>query len=454
MNSLWKKFFPSSMTGQMVSVFALCLSLLLTSFIIQEILKHETPLESASSDHTLDKLTTLLLMLETTEPEKQAEFSQYISSCHGGYIISGEPMAAESPGPQMHDLKATLAADYKRGLNQVYVSKAVFSAKDFSFDLCRDQEINLPAQGIIISLELPTGTWLNAEVHPHEWHFRDLYDWLFWSCIAFVFIGLFGIYFVRRISRPLDRLTHAALQFGEGLEAEKLEETGPPDLERALRAFNTMQSQVRDEFEQRTNTLAAIGHDMRSPLTALRVKAELVEDEETRKDIILSINKMEQITASALQFLKADAGGEKFKLVDLHTLIDSECANFADRGEDVSFEGADKVQYACQPEALASAVRNLVENALKYAEHARVHLQKQTNQICILVSDTGAGIPEHRREEAIQPFVRLSSARESSQGGFGLGLALVKVVMKAHGGKLELKSNSPQGLIAILILPL
>jgi signal transduction histidine kinase len=211
---------------------------------------------------------------------------------------------------------------------------------------------------------------------------------------------------------------------------------------------------VRDEFEQRTNTLAAIGHDMRSPLTALRVKAELVEDEETRKDLILSIKKMEQITTSALQFLKADAGGEKFKLVDLQSLIDSECADFADRGEDVSFEGTDDVQYACQPEALASAVRNLVENALKYAGHASVHLQKQTHQICIQVSDTGAGIPEHRREESMQAFVRLSSARESSQGGFGLGLALVKAVVKAHGGKLELKSNSPQGLIAILILPL
>ena len=454
MNRLWKKFAPSSMTGQMVSVFALCLSLLLSSFIVQEILKHETPLESASSDHTLDKLTTLLLILDTTEPEQQEKFSRYISSCHGGYIISGEPMAAESPSPKMQELKATLVGDYKRGAHQVYVSEAVFSVQDFSFGLCKDQEINLPAQGIIISLELPTGTWLNAEVHPHEWHFRDLYDWLCWSGLAFVFIGLFGVYFVRRISQPLDRLTQAALQFGEGLEAKKLEETGPPDLERALRAFNTMQSRVRDEFEQRTNTLAAIGHDMRSPLTALRVKAELVEDEQTRKDIILSVNKMEQITASALQFLKAEAGGEKFKLVDLYTLIDSECADFSDRGQDVSFEGPDDVQYACQPEALASAVRNLVENALKYAGHARVKLQRKPSQICIYVSDTGAGIPKHRREESMQPFVRLSSARESSQGGFGLGLALVKAVAKAQGGKLELKSNSPQGLIAVLILPL
>ena len=102
----------------------------------------------------------------------------------------------------------------------------------------------------------------------------------------------------------------------------------------------------------------------------------------------------------------------------------------------------------------ASAVRNLVENALKYAGHASVQLQKKTDQICIHVSDTGAGIPEHRREESMQPFVRLSSARESAQGGFGLGLALVKAVAKAHGGKLELKRNSPQGLVASLMLPL
>jgi signal transduction histidine kinase len=458
-NKIWKKFVPVSMTAQMISVFALSLSLLLGSFVVQEVLKHETPLESASSGHTLDKLSALLLMLATIETEKQQEFSRYISSCHSGYIISDEPLAtfAQSVPAQsvpMEQLKAKLARDYQRELSQVIVTNAVFSRDDFSFSLCREEEIDLPAEGIVISLQLPAGNWLNAEIHPHEWHFRDLLDWLFWSGLAFVFIGLFGVYFVRRISRPLDNLTQAALQFGEGMESEKLDETGPPDLERALRAFNTMRSQVRAEFEQRTNTLAAIGHDIRSPLTALRLKAELVEDEETRNDLISSVNKMEQITSSALQFLKADAGAEKIVKVDLVALISSECAEFSDRGEDVCFEGEENLLYLCRPEALASAVRNLLGNAVKYAGHARVLLERQPHQISIRVIDHGEGIPLHRVEESMEPFKRLSSARESKQGGFGLGLSIVKAVAKIHEGSLVLSSNSPTGLVAQIILPL
>nr|WP_257643994.1 ATP-binding protein [Luteimonas salinisoli] len=257
-----------------------------------------------------------------------------------------------------------------------------------------------------------------------------------------------------RLGRPLRRLTEGALRFGSGLKAEPLPETGPSDVRRTIRAFNAMQRQVIDEIDRRTSTLAALSHDLRTPLTALRVKAELVEDDKARSDLIASIVKMETIASSAIEFLKGEARTEPMRLIDLTALIESECADFQEIGAPVAFLGSGAVQIACRPDALARAVRNLIDNAIKYGGGAEVSICLSRSDVEIAVADHGPGIPADQVRQAIEPFVRLSAAREGDEKGFGLGLSVAAAVAKGHEGSLDLAANTPRGLVARIRIPL
>ncbi len=314
--------------------------------------------------------------------------------------------------------------------------------------------MKLPFDGLVISVRTASGQWLNAEVHPHEWHLTpNMTGWLLRSGAAFLLVGAVALIFVRRLSKPINRLTEAAKAFGTGLEVAEIPETGPPDVRRAIHSFNAMQRQVAGEVKRRTNTLAAIGHDVRSPLTALRLKAELIEDEAARADFIASIEKMERMTTSALEFLKGESRSEPKKQIDLCALVESECADFAEVGASVAFACDGPVHYRGRPDALSRAVRNLIENAVKYASHADVSVRRAESHVEIVVSDTGPGIPADKLALVLEPFERLSSAREANAGGFGLGLSIARAVAEGHEGALALTANVPCGLCAVVRLP-
>jgi signal transduction histidine kinase len=179
----------------------------------------------------------------------------------------------------------------------------------------------------------------------------------------------------------------------------------------------------------------------------------MVDDPDVRASLIASIERMERITASALEYLKGESRGEPLRAVDLSALLESECAEFEELGHDVSFVGEHGVQARCRPEALARAVRNLIDNAVKYGAGARVSLRVESSFLEIAVADEGPGIPEDQRRRAIEPFERLSTARETDSGGFGLGLAIVRAIAEGHEGGLALAKNEPHGLVATIRLP-
>ena len=201
-----------------------------------------------------------------------------------------------------------------------------------------------------------------------KWHVTPaLRDWLVRSVTAFLLVGVIAFFFVRRLNRPLQTLASSACKFASGLEPRLLDESGPLEVRRTTHAFNVMQRQVVDEMKRRTATLAAISHDLRSPLTALRLKAEMIEDEAVREEHIASIDRMERITASALAYLKGEARNESKRTVDLAELVEAECADIQDAGGEVTFHLPPKVELQCRADALARAVRNLIDNAVKYA---------------------------------------------------------------------------------------
>jgi signal transduction histidine kinase len=442
-----------SSEGQLMTILGAALLALFGAMIVLALIEHDTPIETAAGGRTLDRLRSLVPVLQRIDADSLGDVVGLASSCHAGYSVTDSPYRTTASNADTSRLEASLVRELSLDRQRLKAGHARLTREDFSYRRCGPWEIQLPMDGIVISVQLQSGRWLNAEVHPHEWHFRQKLDWLLKVSAAFVFVGAVALFFIRRIGRPLNQLTAAARSFADGMQANELAEDGPIDLRRAIRSFNAMQRQVAGEMARRTSTLAAISHDVRTPLTALRVKAEMVDDPDVRASLIASIERMERITASALEYLKGESRGEPLRAVDLSALLESECAELEELGHDVAFVGEHGVQSVCRPEALARAVRNLLDNAIKYGKGARVSLRVESGFMEIAVADEGPGIPEDERRRAIEPFERLSTARETDSGGFGLGLAIVRAIAEGHEGSLALTKNEPHGLIATIRLP-
>jgi signal transduction histidine kinase len=443
-----------STEGQMMAILAGALLVLFAAVIALELIEHETPIETAAGGRTLERLKGLVPVLERVDRDDVGSVVALASSCHAGYVVTDAPFSTSASSAETRQLELSLARELSLPPQRLKAGHMRLTRDDFSYRKCGPWEIDLPLEGIVISLQLQSGQWLNAEVHPHEWHFAQKLDWMLKVAAAFVFVGAVALFFMRRIGRPLNQLTAAARRFADGMEMSEVAEDGPIDLRRAIRSFNAMQRQIVGVMARRTGTLAAISHDVRTPLTALRVKAEMVDDAALRTSLIGSIEKMERITATALEYLKGESRGERLRPVDLGALLESECAEFEELGHDVAFSGEHGVHFTCRPEALARAVRNLIDNAVKYGSNVRVALQPAPQWIDIAIADDGPGIPEDKLQLATQPFERLSTARDGDQGGFGLGLAIARAIAEGHEGQLILANRQPRGLVATIRLPL
>jgi signal transduction histidine kinase len=442
------------MDRQMIAILALALLALFAALVVLEMLEHDSAAEAVTNSGAVNRLKNLYPVFERVGDESLPGVLDIVSSCHAGYTITAQPFQQGRSTHETTRLRALIAQELALDLDRLRVGEARLTRADFSYGKCSHSEIDLPVEAMVISLRLASGGWLNAEVHAHEWHWREKMGWMARASGAFLFVGGISIFFMRRLSQPLSRLTDAAQRFGAGLQVSEVKESGTIDLRRAIRSFNQMQRQVTDEIARRMSTLAAISHDVRTPLTALRVKAELVDNADMRRDLITSIDRMEQITASALEFLKGEARNEPMRCVDLSALLESECQDFEEVGRNAKFVGAHDIHHVCRPDALARAVRNLIDNAIKYGNGARVELRASGGIVDIAVTDTGPGIPADKVELAVQPFERLSKARESNQSGFGLGLAVAKAIAQGHEGELILAANEPTGLVATIRLPI
>ncbi len=307
--------------------------------------------------------------------------------------------------------------------------------------------------GLTISVRLAEGGWLNAQsalpISSPLWALPSLISTVLMAAALIVIVVLT----VRRITRPMDNLAAAAGRLGRGETVADVPEEGPLDIRDAIRAFNAMNRRLDRFVRDRTGMLAAISHDLRTPITALRLRAEFVEDPEARRKILETLDEMQQMAEATLAFAREEATREPTRAVDLSALVDSVCDDLAEMGQDVTFAEADKLPFSCRPVALKRAVRNLVENAVAYGERARVRMVEEPDEICIVIEDDGPGIPDEDRETVFQPFVRLEKSRSQETGGIGLGMAIARSIARGHGGDIDLENREERGLRAVLRLP-
>jgi signal transduction histidine kinase len=277
-----------------------------------------------------------------------------------------------------------------------------------------------------------------------------------WSLFTFaiVFLPLVFFWVAWTLSRRLRRFARAAEDFSLEGPHVSLPETGPEELQQLARALNRMRDRITGLLADRTRMLSAIGHDLRTPITRLRLKAEFIEDDHARLDILRDLDRMNRMVNSALTYIRDGLETERRVPIDVGALLRTVSDNFADVGEKVSYEGDTHLNVRAQPDALVRAVENLVENALKYGSEAVLRAGRvDPGTIFIEVEDDGVGIAEEQRQAMLEPFVRGDAARNGTVGGFGLGLSITASIARSHGGQLDLAAGSMGGLLARLTLP-
>lgn len=263
---------------------------------------------------------------------------------------------------------------------------------------------------------------------------------------------------VRRLLVPVKTLAQAAEAFGRDVvNAKPLPETGPSEIVTAARAFNTMSARIRRFVEDRTFLLTAIGHDLRTPITRLKLRAEYMEDEEQRAKMLADLDEMEAMVAATLAFGKDITTTESVARLDLASLLRTildETADFnPDCAASLNYQGPQHLPMNARPLALKRALTNLIVNAVKYGDAARVTvLPPVKNNIVVEIEDNGPGIPEREMELVFEPFRRLETSRNRETGGSGLGLSIARNIIRAHGGDIIL-ANRPDGFCVTVTLP-
>jgi len=298
-----------------------------------------------------------------------------------------------------------------------------------------------------LSVQLDDGRWLNAKVAGLE---SPPVSWENWAplFVTGLLLAIVVISVVHLETRPLKALARAADQLGRGEKLAPLHETGPKETRAALRAFNQMGDKISRFVGDRTQMLAAMSHDLRTPLTSMRLRIEDVEDEDLREKLVASIDEMKHMSEAVLAFARADAADEPTALTDLGQLAGCVVSEYKEMDQPVTLGVVGDTQVHVRPMAMKRALRNLIENAVRYGYSAKVSLVTHDGQAIFEISDEGSGIAETDMERVFEPFIRLETSRNRETGGAGLGLAITRSIVRSHGGELTLENQTNGGLLA------
>lgn len=478
-----KRLLPKSLAGQMIAL--LLLALVASHFVSAVIFEDErrASVRSAIREEAITAIATASkLLLDTPEANRKRVVRQ-MSSRRLRYWLSDDSAATLGEGlrPAVKERKQllTLLDSNLQEVRVVLTERPRFfrwarlqKKRQYNGDEREDRDKSgdwghrrekhedhghgwpgPPGFGLLASLQLPNGTWLNAATvvpgNAPAWQWPAYISML----VMALLIALIVVIMARRIARPLTRLAIAADRLGRGEDVATLPAEGPPELRRTTEAFNAMRTRLKRYVEDRTRMLAAVSHDLRTPITSMRLRAEFVENEDIRGKIIETLDEMERITKATLAFAREEAVQEDTRKVDISALIESLCDDLRDLGRDVTCQQLERLPYTCRPVALKRALRNLIENATDYGERARLDIEQDRENLNIIIQDDGPGIPEEAFERVFAPFERLEESRNRETGGIGLGLAIARSIIRSHGGDISLANRTGGGLTVTVTLP-
>lgn len=340
------------------------------------------------------------------------------------------PAATEPDGINLHGLRRRLGSGYR-----------IFA---------------VPSDGETrrLGLALPDGAMISANVLPEQRHLPLLGPWMITLLFAVISVTLLGLWAARALTAPLSSFARAAESFSLNGAAAPLPERGPEEIRSVAKALNRMRERITGLIDDRTKMLAAISHDLRTPITRMRLRSEFIEDETHRSRMQGDLDQMRAMLESVLSFLRNDRKLEAMTLVDIASTLQLVTDQFGDMGRKVGYDGPPHAMATVRPDDLLRSVTNLVENAVKFGAEATIRLRTSPDHVTIDVEDDGPGISDAQKNNMLEPFVRGDDARNMDEtSGFGLGLSIANAIVLAHGGTLSLHDRQPHGLVVRIQLP-
>lgn len=469
------RLWPRRAAGQLALL--LVLVLLAAQIITIVILAGERQgaLRSASLENVLQRVADGYTLADTTDPERQERILRALSSPTLRLSIDPAPYLTEDRASGMtrrlaeelelpvEQVRTAMEADEDDCLpdRDEHRDRERHDDEDdehHEYEEHRDEDDHRddrhecpPVLGV--SLALSSGQWFNARARPPAPSWLWLKATLTSVGITAVLLTLTLLLAVRRILRPMNELSRAAHAFGRG-EKVRIPEKGPEDVREVTRAFNQMQDQVGRAQEDRARLLAALAHDLRTPITSMRLRVEMLPEGEDRDRLLDSLREMQHLAEATLDFIRGSTT-EQHRRYDLATLLDSLCGDLQEMGLAVHCQDSPRCVLQGQPEAVKRALRNLIENAVNYGAQAEVTLATTDTEAVVTIVDQGPGIPEAERERVFEPFYRLENSRNRETGGAGLGLAIARTLIRGMGGDIRLGPGPDgQGLKVSVTLPL
>jgi len=317
------------------------------------------------------------------------------------------------------------------------------------FLLAHDEDIHK------IGIVLPDGAMILAKLPPDERQ-RPFWirPWIVTLLFAVISVTLLGLWAAHALTAPLSSFARAAESFSLNGAAAPLPERGPEEIRSVAKALNRMRERITTLIDDRTKMLAAISHDLRTPITRMRLRSEFIEDGVHRSHMLHDLDQMRSMLESVLSFLRNDRKLESMTLVDIATTLQLVADQFADMGNKVAYDGPEHAMATLRPDDLHRSITNLVENAVRVSAETTIRLKMSPDTLRIDIEDDGPGISNARKDVMLEPFVRGDDARNmDGTAGFGLGLSIAHAIVLAHGGELSLNDRQPHGLIVRIELP-
>ncbi len=409
----------------------------------------------AGGEHVGERMVTITRLVENASQTERSRIVELADN--SGIRVASSPEAGvedvTSLSWESEVLREGLIAHFGNDSGRNFRIRYAVAAAIESGNAKETNKASARGDSILASVQLSDGSWLNftASVEAPEsfWTFRFVLS-IGVMLAAVVILSAIVVY---HVVAPLRLFARAAERLGVDVDAPPLPEAGPREVRQAARAFNEMQRRIGRFVEDRTQMIAAISHDLRTPLTRMRLRAEFIEGAEQQGKMLHDLDEMEKMISSVLSFARDAAADEPREVVDLTALLQSVCDDAADAGQEVEFKTDGRTALSCRPTALRRALTNLIDNAAKYGERARVELEKIDDQIVVCIDDDGPGIPESECEKVFEPFYRIERSRSRETGGVGLGLSVARTIVRAHGGDIEVVNRPEGGLRLRVNLP-
>jgi signal transduction histidine kinase len=444
MNAKLRAFMPGHISGQIAIIIVVSVLLIHAVLTTAFFLTRRGPPPQAGHD----QLATLIELIAASSTPARTALVAQMSKTFPQFDLA---LTDQWPGAQAQPIEATArGTEHDPGAGGL----AHRLGPDFGVATMTSGARTGPVAPQPIAIRLKDGAIVTAQLPPMRPPPMFGGPFMITLMLVALSVTLLGLWAAWGLVGPLRRFAWAAENFDPNGEIALLPERGPYEVRAAARALNRMRERIRSLIDDRTQMLAAVSHDLRTPITRLRLRCEFIEDETARGQMLEELSHMGAMVESVLYFLRDGQRREAATAIDLAASLQTICDQSVDTGDDVSYEGPDHIVIDAHAEELHRAITNLIDNAVRHGGKTVVRATLTSSMVTIAIEDDGPGIPDADKEAMFKPFVRGDLARGmNEQTGFGLGLSIARAVIEANGGTLTLLDRKPRGLVAQITLP-